>query len=142
MRQGHTLLELLVVLAIVAICLAVVVPAATSVLDWIATDGAAHDVTTAIAAARQVAVGRGMPARLRMAPDSLSVDVRGTLGWEPWRRFPGPASRGVNLDVSNPEVVFSPLGAGLGASNTTVTLIRGSHQQRITTSRLGRVRRW
>lgn|SRR5690349_13696800 len=142
MRQGHTLLELLVVLTIVAICLAMAIPTASSVLDWIATDGAAHDVTTALAAARQVAIGRGVAARLRVSADSLSVDVRGPTGWEPWGRFPGPASRGVSLDVSNPEVVFSPLGAGMGASNTTVTLTRGSHLERITTSRVGRVRRW
>jgi prepilin-type N-terminal cleavage/methylation domain-containing protein len=142
MRQGHTLLELLVVLTVVAICMAVAIPAASGVLDWIATDGAAHDVTTALAATRQLAVGQGVPARLRMASDSLSIDIRGAPGWEPWRRFPGPALRGVTLEVSNPEVVFSPLGTGLGASNTTVTLTRGTHQERITTSRVGRVKRW
>src|SRR5690349_9870726 len=65
MRQGHTLLELLVVLTVVAICMVVAIPAVSGVLDWIATDGAAHDVTTALAAARQLAVGQGVPARLR-----------------------------------------------------------------------------
>ncbi|HWZ28903.1 MAG TPA: GspH/FimT family pseudopilin [Gemmatimonadales bacterium] len=142
MRQGHTLLELMIVLTIVGICLAVAIPTLTGVLDWIAADGAAHEVTTALAATRQVAVARGVAARLRMAPESLVVDVRDSLGWVPWRHFPGPSSRGVRLEVSNPEVVFSPLGVGLGASNTTVTLIRGSHQTRITTSRVGRVKRW
>jgi len=142
MRQGHTLLELLVVLTIVGICLATVIPRATGVLDWIAADGAAHDVTTALAVARQVAVGRGLVARLRMAPESLVVDIKDTSGWVPWRRFPGPSSHGVSLEVSNPEVVFSSLGAGLGPANTTVTLTRGAHLERITTSRLGRVKRW
>lgn len=142
MRKGHTLLELLVVLTIVGICLAIALPPATGVLDWIAADGAAHDVTMALAAARQVAVGRGQAARLRLAPESLVVDVHDTGGWVPWRRFPGPSSRGVSLEVSNPEVVFSPLGVGLAAANTTVTLSRGAHQERITTSRLGRVKRW
>lgn len=142
MHKGHTLLELLVVLTIVGICVAVATPMVTDVLDWVAADGAAHDVTMALAAARQEAVLAGQPTRVRMTPESLVVDRRDSGVWVPWRRFPGPATRGVNLEVSNPEVVFSPIGAGWGASNTTVTLNRGKRQERITTSRVGRVKRW
>lgn len=142
MRTGHTLLELMVVLAIVAICLVVGAPLATDVLDWIAADGAAHDVTMALAVARQEAVAEGRVARVRLNPESLVVEMRDHAGWVPFRRFPGPASHGVTLQVSNPEVVFSPIGAGWGASNTTVTLGRGKRQERITTSRVGRVKRW
>ena len=142
MQKGHTILELLVVLAVVGICLAVVTPLATDVLDWIAADGAAHDVTMALAVARQEAVVEGRAARLRIGPDTLVVEVREAGGWVPFRRFAGPATRGVSLEVSNPEVVFSPIGAGWGASNTTVTLGRGRRQERITTSRVGRVKRW
>ena len=142
MQKGHTLLELMVVLAVVGICLAVVTPLATDVLDWIAADGAAHDVTVALAVARQEAVADGRATRVRISPDSLVVEVRDTGGWVPFRRFPGPAARGVTLEVSNPEVVFSSIGAGWGASNTSVTLVRGKRQERITTSRVGRVKRW
>ena len=142
MQKGHTLLELLVVLTVVGICLAVATPLATDVLDWIAADGAAHDVTMALAVARQEAVVEGRAARVRISPDSLVVEVRDTGRWVPFRRFAGPASRRVILEVSNPEVVFSPIGMGWGASNTTVTLGRGKRQERITTSRVGRVKRW
>lgn len=142
MHKGHTLLELLVVLAIVGICLAVATPLATDVLDWIAADGAAHDVTMAFATARQEAILAGQPTRVRVTADSLVVDRRDSGVWKRWRQFPGPATRGVRVEVSNPEVVFSPLGAGWGASNTTVTLNRGGRQERITTSRVGRVKRW
>ena len=114
MHKGHTLLELMVVLAIVGICFAVVAPLVTDALDWIAADGAAHDVTLVLAVARQEALAEGRAARVRMTPESLVVEVRDTGGWVPWRRFPGPASKGVSLQVSNPEVVFSPLGAGWG----------------------------
>jgi hypothetical protein len=47
----------------------------------------------------------------------------------------------VSLQVSNPVVAFSPIGVGWGASNTTITLRRGSQVETITTSRVGRVRR-
>lgn len=142
MRKGHTLLELLIVLAIVGICLLVGVPRVAGFLDWVAADGAAHDVSIALAVAREAAVEQGVTARLLIAAESLVVEVRDTSGWMLWRRFPGPAARGVTLKVSNPEVVFSPLGAGWGASNTTITLERGGREERITTSRLGRVKRW
>ncbi len=85
MQKGHTLLELLVVLAVVGICLAVVTPLATDVLDWIAADGAAHDVTMALAVARQEAVADGRAARVRISPESLVVEVRDTGGWVPFR---------------------------------------------------------
>jgi hypothetical protein len=112
------------------------------VLDWIAADGAAHDVTMALATARQEAILAGQATRVRVTADSLLVDRRDSGVWVRWRRFPGPATRGVTLEVSNPEVVFSAIGAGWGASNTTVTLTRGKRQERITTSRVGRVKRW
>lgn len=142
MHKGHTLLELMVALAIVGICLAVATPLATDVLDWIAADGAAHDVTVALAGARQEAVMRGVPTRVRLTADSIVVDVRDSGRWVPLRRFAGPRTHGVAFEVSNPEVVFSSIGAGWGASNTTVTLSRGNRQERITTSRVGRVKRW
>jgi prepilin-type N-terminal cleavage/methylation domain-containing protein len=142
MHKGHTLLELLVVLTIAGICLAVAAPLVTDVLDWIAADGAAHDVTMAFAIARQEAVLAGQATRVLVTADSLVIDRRDSGVWLRWRRFPGPATRGVSLEVSNPEVVFSALGAGWGASNTTVMLNRGRRQERITTSRVGRVKRW
>ena len=142
MRRGHTLLELILVLTITGLCISLTVPALGDFLDWVAADGAAGEVATALAVARQGAVGRGVLSRLRIAPESLVVDLRNEGGWVPWRRFPGPAASGVGLEVSNPEVVFSPLGFAWGASNTTVVLTRGGREARVTTSRVGRVKRW
>jgi len=44
--------------------------------------------------------------------------------------------------VSNPVVVFDAIGIGWGASNTTVVLRRGTRVEKITLSRIGRVKRW
>jgi len=141
MRRGFTLLELVVVLAIVAVLTTFAVSRLIPLVDWIAADGAARDVTSALAVTRTAAVLRGTRARLRIAPDSLRVDREGPAGWEPYARWAGPASAGVTLTVSNPEVVFSPLGIAWGLSNTRIVLSRGSQIETITTSRLGRVRR-
>jgi prepilin-type N-terminal cleavage/methylation domain-containing protein len=141
MCRGYTLLELVVVLTIVALLTTFTVTRLVPVLDWIAADGAARDVTTALAVTRTAAVLRGSRARLRIAADSLRIDREGPVGWEPYARWAGPAAAGVSLTVSNPEIVFSPLGIAWGVSNTRVVLRRGSQFETITTSRLGRVRR-
>ena len=139
--RGFTLVELLVVLLILAVAASLSVPRLGSALDRIATDAAARDVTTALATARAAAVLQGTRARLRISVDSLRVDREGAQGWEPYARWPGPAASGVGLQVSNPEIVFGPLGLGWGLANTRVELRRGSQIETITTSRLGRVRR-
>jgi len=141
MRRGFTLLELVVVLAIVALLTTFAVSRLLPLVDWIAADGAARDVTSALAVTRTAAVLRGARARLRIATDSLRIDWEGPAGWEPYARWAGPASAGVTLTISNPEVVFSPLGIAWGLSNTRIVLSRGSQIETITTSRLGRVRR-
>jgi prepilin-type N-terminal cleavage/methylation domain-containing protein len=139
--RGFSLVELLVVLMILSVVVALATPRVGPALDRIATDGAARDVTTAIAVTRAAAVLQGTRARLRIAPDSLRVDRESALGWEPVARWPGPAAAGVSLQVTNPEIVFGPLGLGWGLANTRVELRRGSQIETITTSRLGRVRR-
>lgn len=142
MRNGFSLPELVVVLAIAAVLFAVALPRLSGVLDATAADAAARDITTALAVARSAAVERGKRARLVIQQDSLRIDLWGNADWEPFLRWAGPQDRGVSLQVSNPQVMFSPTGIGWGVSNTKVTLTRGSHIETITTSRIGRVKRW
>ena len=142
MRRGFTLTEMVVVLAVMALLTTIVVSRLVPLVDWIAADGAARDMTTALAVTRTAAVLRGVRARLRIAADSLRIDREGAAGWEPYARWAGPASAGVSLTVSNSEVVFSPLGIAWGLGNTRIVLRRGSQVETITTSRLGRVRRF
>ncbi|MGH7613663.1 MAG: pilus assembly FimT family protein [Gemmatimonadales bacterium] len=129
------------VIAIVGLLVTLVIPRLGPAFDWIATDAAARDVTTAISVARAAAVMQGTRARLHLASDSLRVDREGPAGWEPYARWPGPAHAGVAMSVSNADLVFGPIGIGWGPANTTVVLGRGSHFATITTSRLGRVKR-
>jgi len=141
MKRGFTLIELVVVLVILTVVIALGVPRLQPAFDRIATDGAARDLTTAIAVARAAAVLQGTRARLRIGVDSLRVDREGARGWEPYARWPGPGAAGVALAVTNPEIVFGPMGLGWGAANTRVELRRGSQLETVTTSRVGRVKR-
>lgn len=142
MRRGFSLTELVVTLAIMAVLAAVALPRFAGILDWLAVDRAARDVTSALAVARHAAVWQARRTRVLIGPDSLRVDTLGPTGWGALERWPGPRWDGIALEVSNPQVVFGPHGMGWGASNTKVVLRRGSHSETITTSRLGRVKRW
>ncbi|HEY7192607.1 MAG TPA: prepilin-type N-terminal cleavage/methylation domain-containing protein [Gemmatimonadales bacterium] len=142
MAKGFTLLELLVVVVIAGVLLGFWLPRAARLQDWLETERAARDVTTALAVGRNGAVMQSTRARVVIAPDTLRIDRLGLTGWMPWWRLPGPASHGVILEVSNPIVTFGPTGMGWGVSNTRIVLRRGSQAETVTTSRVGRVKRW
>ena len=142
MDRGFTLSESAVSLALMGLIAAVALPRLAGVLDWIAVDRAAREVTTALAVGRHVAVLQASRTRVVIGADSLRIDRWVKAGWEAFSRWPGPVQYGVALAVSTPEVVFGPTGVGWGTSNTKVVLQRGSHRETVTTSRLGRVKRW
>ena len=142
MAKGFSLVELAVVICIACIVIALTVPRAAHFMDWIATDHAVRQVSTALAVARHGAVMQSTRARLTISGDSLRIDRLAGTAWVPWWRQAGPASVGVALLVSNPIVQFGPNGIGWGASNTTVVLRRGSQVETITVSRVGRVKHW
>lgn len=141
--KGFTLIELAVVICIASILAALWLPRAARLMDWLQTERAMREVTTAIALGRHGAVLQATRARVLIAADTLRIDRLGPgLAWQPWWRRPGPASFGVTLQVSNPTITFAPNGIGWGASNTTIKLSRGSQVETVTLSRLGRVKRW
>ncbi len=142
MSRGITLAELAVALAIVAVVTAITLPRLGGLLDWIAVNAAAQDVSTAMAVARSSAVMQGTRSRAVIASDTLRIDRWTGDSWGPLHRWPGPAAQGVALEVSNPEIVFDPIGLGWGVSNTKVVLRRGTRSEMITVSRLGRIKRW
>ncbi len=142
MRRGVTLAELTVVLTILAVVMAVTLPRLAGIRDWIAVNAAAQDVTTSIAVARNAAIMQGVRSRAVIAPDSLRIDRWQGDSWGPVHRWPGPSQHGVTLAVTNPVIVFDPIGLGWGVSNTRIDLQRGDRLETITVSRVGRVKRW
>ena len=140
--RGFTLLELIVVLAMAALLVMLWTPRAARLIDWLETEAAVRDVTTALAVAQSGAIMQSARARLTISTDSLRIDRLIALEWVPWWRKAGPASHGVSLAVSNPVIEFGPNGIGWGVSNTKIVLSRGSQAETITMSRVGRVKHW
>ena len=142
MRRGYSFIELAVALSVVGLVTTITLPRLAGLLDALAVERAAAEVTTALAVARNAAVMGARRARLSVMSDSLRLDQWDGDVWEPLKRWPGPARLGVTATVSNPMVAFSPLGVGWGASNTRIVLERGLRHATITASRAGRIKRW
>jgi prepilin-type N-terminal cleavage/methylation domain-containing protein len=142
MRRGFTLIELVVALVVIGVTLTLALPRLGDTLDRIAVERSAADLAVALGTARNAAVMWSTRARLMIRADSLRIDRWSDTGWAVHKAWPGPVSHGVAVEVSNAQVVFGPTGMGWGASNTQVVLRRGSHSATLTTSRLGRVKRW
>ena len=142
MAKGFTLLEFVVVTCMAAILTALWLPRAARLMDWLATERAVRDVTTALALGQHGAVARATRARASFDVDTIRIDRFESQGWVPWWRTPGPAVHGVEMEVSNPVVVFGPTGMAWGVSNTKIVLRRGSQAETITMSRVGRVKHW
>lgn len=136
------MVELAVVVAIVAIVTAITLPRLGGLLDWMAVNAAAQEISTAMAVARSSAIMQGTRSRAVIAADTLRIDRWLGDSWGSLERWPGPNAHGVTLEVSNPEIVFDPIGLGWGVSNTKVVVRRGGRSEMITVSRLGRIKRW
>ena len=142
MQRGYTMLELAVVAGVVGVVMSITLPHFGYLLDRIAVERAATELTTALAVTRNRAVLRSTRARLVLSGDSLRIDEWADQGWQPALRWLGPDQHQVNINTSNATVTFDAHGIGLGVANTRVELWRGSQSATITMSRVGRVKRW
>lgn len=140
MRQGTTLPELVVVLAIVGLLAAIVVPSSRGLVAGIETERAARQLMAAHRVARFTAILRGTTTRLDIAADSLVVRVVNGPGAGVVWRTSGPAAERVELNGPTYPLVFTPLGLPHGVGNGTYTFSRGSASRSVVISRLGRLR--
>ncbi len=141
MRRGVTLPELMVVLVLLGILAGMLVPRIGGWLDRLAVDRAAVELASFYHRARFAAVFRSRRVRLEFGPDSLRA-VYETVTESTALTAPGPARHGVSLRVSRPVIRIHPNGVGWGAANTKLVLWRGAAAESLTTSRIGRIKRW
>jgi len=143
MRRGVTVLELIVVLAIIGVLAGVVVPGASYFADRVAVEHQAARILSAYRSAWLTARMQQRLALLRVTADTLAIRTvlsagaaETTLVW----MSTGPALAGVALTSSSHTTVFAPDGVAMGLSNTSHKLQRGGAKRQVVVSRLGRVR--
>lgn len=141
MRNGHTLLELCVVLLLAALAASVALPAGRHLSDAFAVVAAREALAGLIAEARAMAPGRG----------GASVHLRDGP-WRAWAQAGGSWLRSVDFAADLGVAVVLPRGRnaldlrfdvlGLGqVASETIVLQRGDSRRTLIVSGYGRVRR-
>jgi prepilin-type N-terminal cleavage/methylation domain-containing protein len=138
MRKGYTLLEQLVVLAVMTILLALVGPRTMSALDRSAVRNARRQLVSALGAARGSAQSRAE--RVAVSMDSTAGLLRVLAGADTLLVRPLRAELGVALAASRDTVTYGASGRGYGAANSTIVLSRGVAAETVYVARLGRAR--
>jgi len=138
MRQGFSLIELMLVLAVASLLFGIALPRLSGALDHIEVESQANHLVAAHRRARIMAVTRGQVLVLTVDSSNLVIRPRGQAS-ALWSED-GPAAARVTLEGPARQFTFSPEGLTLGLSNATLRLSRGSVSLTIVISRLGRVR--
>jgi prepilin-type N-terminal cleavage/methylation domain-containing protein len=138
MKRAFTLVELMLVLAVLGTLLVVGIPAVSRLLDVIEVDAAAAHIVAAHQRARMLAVTQSQV--IRLVVDSLRIVMYPRTGTIPLWTEAGPNAARVTLAGPPRQFTFSPEGFTLGLSNASLQLTRGASRRTVVISRLGRVR--
>lgn len=139
---GFALVELIVVLGVVAVLLLLAAPRWLRWQDQISVTRAAAELAQFYQTARYAAVVRATRVRIEFRPDTLVAVYERVAGDSAVLARPGPARYGVSLAVTRAAIRIGPTGLGYGGANTTLIVRRGAAADTLTTSRLGRLKRW
>jgi prepilin-type N-terminal cleavage/methylation domain-containing protein len=138
MQRGFSMIELVLVLALLGLLLGIALPSLSSALDRVEVRASAAHIAAAHARARLMAITQSRVLVLTVDAARLSIHVRGNT--TPVWSDRGPALNRVSLTGPARTFTFSPEGFSLGLSNATLRLSRGSATRTVIVSRLGRVR--
>lgn len=141
MNRGVTLIELLLALTLIGLLSLIAVPRFAVVRDRLAVDHAAQEVAMFYYRARQAAILEARSVRIEFAADTLRAVYQGEMDSVALTQA-GPTAHGVQLTASRAVIRLYANGIGLGAANTRLVLTRGEAVATLTTSRLGRLKRW
>ena len=138
MKNGFTLVETVLALAVTALLLGIALPRFSALKQGVTVERAAQRIVAAHRRARTSAIMHGRPAILSVAEQSLRITFIGA--GQPHWSSPGPSEDGVTLTGPARDLTFSPLGITTGLSNASFDLHLGSAARTVVVSRLGRVR--
>jgi type IV fimbrial biogenesis protein FimT len=138
MQRGFSLIEVVLVLALLGLLLGIALPSLSGALDRIEVGAAASQIAAAHTRARMMAISGSRVLVLTVDSGTLSIHLPGSTS-HLWSTR-GPALSSVSLAGPPRSFTFSPEGFTLGLSNATLQLSRGSATRSVVVSRLGRVR--
>lgn len=138
MRRAHTLPEIVLTLALLAIVAATAVPSLIATTARWQVRAAVADLVNALVLTREAALARGTVATFVV--DAARGEVTVTCAGDTIARRAVGALHGVTLAASSDSVRYAPDGVATGVSNTTLLVVRGPRIDSIVVSRLGRVR--
>ncbi len=140
MTRGATLLELLLVLAIMSLLALLAYPRIEAQRDRLAVEHQASAIVAAHREARMAALTWNRRAELIIHPDSLAVQtIAGPDTQVVWVR-PGPSTDQVTITGSSLPIEFAPNGLSMAFSNRRYVLSKGSVSRQVVTSRPGRIK--
>jgi prepilin-type N-terminal cleavage/methylation domain-containing protein len=135
---GFTLIELVIVIAVIGILATTVTPAAGRFLDSIEVRGAVTEIESLFSLARHVAIAHGSQSSLVIDGPNGTLTV--VVGADTVRRREVAAAHRVAIAANRTTVTYSPTGIGFGASNLSLIVSRNRVSDTVVVSRLGRVR--
>jgi len=138
-RAGHTLVELAIALAIMALLLSMAAPRLGNLRDRAAVRGASTELAAILASARRAAMLRSTVAALVIDESRSSASV--LVGTDTILAHAVGGELGVTITATRDTVLYAPSGRAWGASNTSIVVARGRWSDTLFVSRLGRVRR-
>ena len=141
MRNGYTLIESVLALTLLGLVLLIAVPLTHGWRDRAAVHRASLELAAFYHTARHAAALRATRVAITFGADSLTAVYEGVTD-STFAVRSGPGRFGVQLTASDSVVRIAPSGLGFGAANTKLLLRRGAAAESLTTSRLGRLRRW
>lgn len=135
---GHSLMELMVVLAVFAVLAALIAPRYGAFRDSVAVRAATTDLVQSLVLARRSALATRQSTAAVLDTSSGWVVIRSS--GQTMTRHDLMTSYGVRLGSNRDSLVYDARGFGYGASNLTITVRRGSAVDSVVISRLGRLR--
>jgi type II secretory pathway pseudopilin PulG len=137
-RTGHTLVELVLVMCIMALATMMGIRQFQLLMDRLATRDAVRAASGVVARARDEAVAMHTPVSIRIDTVASTLELRSRDG--PFGLAPLRSTHGVTLSTTRDSITFDVRGLGYGAANLTLVARRGRSADTLVVSRLGRTR--
>lgn len=137
-QPGFSTVEQIVVMTILAITVAIAIPASVPLINAAAVESASQQTTALFALARDYAITSGSPTAVRIDQPAQRLTVHSGKDTIAQTSF---ANSHIRVRASRDSMAYAPTGLGSGAANLQISLSLANSADTITVSRLGRVSR-